>query len=327
MPEPYAKIIADSITDDGHRLVTVEAGCWRPVLAEQNTHRVLSRNSASMRAIPVQKILDRFRDDPMLPAEWGAERPGMQQGPPLEGLALAEAHILWGDLHDYTAERIQRYLDENPLKDADGNDIEGATRLHKGLLNRWMEVGLQQVQIITGTQWDGYFWQRCHAAADKNIRLMAEAIQEAVAKSEPTLLPKDWWHLPYFGASGGFEDDWDRLKEWCVANVDGIEEWEGYYEARKWAKKVSAGRCARVSLLNQDGRRDIENDLLLYDRLADRSDDPVNPPHASPLEHVATPWPYNQQYVLLPNNKSMGPLPRLGNFVGWRQMRHDELAF
>lgn len=332
MPEPYAKVIADSITEGGHRLTTVEALCWRPVLAEQNTHRVLSRNSASSRAIPIGKNLDRFRDDPMLPAEWGAERPGMQQGPPLEGLALADAHALWGDLHDYTAERIQQYLDEHPLKDENGKDIEGATRLHKGLLNRWLEVGLQQVQIISGTQWDGYFWQRCHEDADANIRLMAEAIQEAIAASEPRVLAEGEWHLPYFGESGnGFVDDWERCLDHAMADNPDVTDAADPVVVGL-ARKISAGRCARVSHMNQAGRRDIADDLRLYERLADRSGDPTNPPHASPLEHVATPWAENEQYVAIPpghprSGEIMGPLPRLGNFTGWLQMRHAELAF
>jgi hypothetical protein len=45
------------------------------------------------------------------------------------------------------------------------------------------------------------------------------------------------------------------------------------------------------------------------------------------LEHVATPWPENVAYVTMPNGMTMGPLPRLGNFVGWWQARHEELAF
>lgn len=329
MPEPYAKVIADSITEGGHRLITVEAGCWRPVLAEQNTHRVLSRNSASSRAIPIEKNLRRFRDEFFWPAEWGSEKPGMQTGPPLEGTDRDEAIALWYRLQDSVHDLVKEYVTEHPLKDEHGDDIEGAVRLHKSLLNRWLEVGLQQVQIITGTQWDGYFWQRCHEHADKNIRLMAEAIQEVVAKSEPRVLHEGEWHLPYFAESGGFEDDWDSI--YALESQPG-DQTSALPSASEIAKQISAGRCARVSHMNQAGKRDLADDLRLYERLADRSEDPTDPPHASPLEHVATPWGDNVQYVTIPpghprSGTVMGPLPRLGNFVGWLQMRHAELAF
>lgn len=318
MTQPSAKVIADSITADGQRLTTVEAVCWRPVLAEQNTHRVFSRNSASSRAIPIAKNLERFYNDFAYPAQWGSEQGGMQTGPPLEGDDLKDALALWEGLASIVHARISRYVQAHPLVDDFDNKIEGAFRLHKSLLNRWLEVGLWQTQIITGTAWDGYFWQRCHAAADANIRLMAEAIQDAVAKSEPALLAPGEWHMPYFGVAGGFEDDWPMV----LRHVDA----EGG-SPFALAKRISAGRCARVSAMNQDKQRDIADDLRLYDRLADRSEDPTDPPHASPLEHIATPWPENVQYVTMPNGKTMGPLPRLGNFVGFWQMRHEELAF
>jgi hypothetical protein len=337
MPEPSARVIADSISEQGYRLTTVEAVCWRPVLAEQNTHRSLSRNSASSRAIPIQKNLDRFIKDFMYPAEWGAERPGMQPGPSLDGDDLWYAELLWDDIAGTVASRIRAYLHEHPLRDDDGKDIPGATRLHKSLLNRWLEVGLSQTQIITGTSWDGYFWQRCHHAADPNIRLMAEAIRDAMDKSEPVLLRPGEWHLPYFGENGGFDDDHVHVLEKLMKDADAAED-RGRFEALRLhrkkhpafieaAKQISAGRCARVSLLNQSGKRDIEDDLRLYVRLADRSDDPKDPPHASPLEHIATPWADNAQMVTMPNGKVMGPLPKLGNLTGWWQMRHEELMF
>ena len=49
----------------------------RYVLAELNTHRMFSRNSASSRAIPVAKQIQRVLKDPYLPVEWGKNKPGM----------------------------------------------------------------------------------------------------------------------------------------------------------------------------------------------------------------------------------------------------------
>jgi hypothetical protein len=54
------KILADSVAwHGGERLTTFEVTFPRIVLAEFNTHRMLSRNSASSRAIPVEKMLTR----------------------------------------------------------------------------------------------------------------------------------------------------------------------------------------------------------------------------------------------------------------------------
>ena len=66
--------------------------------------------------------------------------------------------------------------------------------------------------------------------------------------------------------------------------------------------KVSAGRCARVSYLTHDGRRDPAADIELHDRLLESG-------HMSPLEHPA---------------KALGPADRdvfHGNIRGWVSYR------
>ncbi len=47
-----AKVIADSVSPEGIRMTTMEIEYPRFILAELNTHRMLSKNSASSRAIP-----------------------------------------------------------------------------------------------------------------------------------------------------------------------------------------------------------------------------------------------------------------------------------
>src|ERR1019366_3675940 len=89
MTEASAKIVLDSISPAGYRLTTFEVVFWRPVLAEVNTHRAFSRNSASSRAIPVKKTLDRIRNDLAYPVIWASEQPGMQGGEEIEQVAMA----------------------------------------------------------------------------------------------------------------------------------------------------------------------------------------------------------------------------------------------
>lgn len=312
-----ARVIADSITEEGHRLTTFEATSWRPVLAEQNTHCVLARNSASSRAIPVGKQLDRFfnsiGDNPIV---WPREKKGMQGGGELEGRDRSDAIGLWYELSDYVGHAIEEYVEMHP---------DPETRLHKSLLNRWLEVGLWQTQIITATQWDGYFWQRVHKDAEPHIRAMALAIQEAREKSAPRLLLPGGWHLPYWGPNGGHESDWPDAHEQGPKDVGRYEFQQAVLEI---AKQCSAARCARVSYLTQSGTRDLTEDLRLYNNLTSNRVGSEDPPHASPLEHVCTPWAENVHYVDVPGTDiTMGPLPRLGKMVGWLQLRHQVLGF
>jgi len=51
-----AKVIADSVCPKGVRMTTMEIEYPRFILAELNTHRMLSKNSASSRAIPVKAM-------------------------------------------------------------------------------------------------------------------------------------------------------------------------------------------------------------------------------------------------------------------------------
>ena len=55
-----ANVICDSINEQGVRLTTFEIEYPRFILAELNTHRQLSRNSSSSRAIPIQNILHSY---------------------------------------------------------------------------------------------------------------------------------------------------------------------------------------------------------------------------------------------------------------------------
>lgn len=316
MTEASAKIIADSITETGNRLITFEATCWRPVLSEQNTHCVLSRNSASSRAIPVNKQLDKFIDDFASPIVWPREQSGMQGGNNLEGQSLNDAQKLWEKMASYTHMSIQNYVNKHP----DAKD-----RLHKSMLNRWLEIGLWQTQIISATQWDGYFWQRCHEDAEPHIRAMALEMKNAADNSTPILLRPGQWHKPYWAENGGHKSDWDDAA--IVANKKTYEFCYFTDPIEEIAKQCSVSRCARVSYLTQSGVRDLTDDLTLYERLTSNRIGSDNPPHASPLEHVATPWSANIQYVTMPNGKSMGPLPKLGKFVGWLQLRHGVLEF
>src|SRR6266487_328300 len=71
---PGARVLLDSVSPTGNRVTTMEVVMHRFILAEFNTHRAFSRNSASSRATPYKKIRDKVFSDPAFPVSWPAER-------------------------------------------------------------------------------------------------------------------------------------------------------------------------------------------------------------------------------------------------------------
>lgn len=275
-----ARIITDSISPAGVRLTTIEVTFHRFVLAEFNTHRVFSRNSASSRAIPVEKQLKRVTFDPAFPLEWASEQPGMQGGTELEGDALDDAKKLFTDVWASTIDKIGAYLEARPDK---------SERLHKSLVNRLLEPFMWHTVVVTATEWDGFWHQRCSPLAQPEIRAAAEAmLHDAYEASIPVPLGYGDWHLPFI------QDDERELDV-------------------ETQKQISVGRCARVSYLTHDGRRDHSEDVALYTRLVE-----ADPMHASPLEHVATPC-----FTCSDSQFDFDHHQHLGNFRGWRQLRHQ----
>lgn len=303
---PSAKIVADSIAPSGHRLTTFELEFHRFVLAEFNTHRVFSRNSASSRAIPVAKQLARASEDPAFPIKWPAEQPGMQGGSELEGWDLEAAQGAFRSFQDETTSNIQHYLqavaDQYGLSwDSEDPDEIAELKshtLHKSLLNRLIEPIMWHKVIVTAAEYENFYRQRVSPLAQPEIEVAAAAMQ-ALMESEPVELAYDDWHTPYISD-----------EEKAAHDVEII-------------KRVSVARCARVSYLTHDGVRDIEVDLGLYEKLVS-----ADPPHWSPTEHVAVPDPDNvfnvyEYHEEIGDAVPAGQVPILGNFVGFRQMRHE----
>jgi thymidylate synthase ThyX len=73
-----AKIVADSLNPQGDRLTTFIVTFPRIILAEFNTHRMFSRNSASSRAIPFDKMVKSVQENPFIPIVWQKDHKGMQ---------------------------------------------------------------------------------------------------------------------------------------------------------------------------------------------------------------------------------------------------------
>lgn len=293
-----AKVLADSISPAGHRLTTLEATFPRFVLAEFNTHRVFSRNSASSRAIPIAKQLRRVLEDPYVPIEFGSNQPGMQAGPALGGAKEAAAEREWLRARDDAVRRVLGLVTDPDV--AGGGDllevlqrVEEATRsrarpsewlnVHKQVANRLLEPFMWHTVIVTATEWENFWNLRCHPDAQPEIRLIAERMRDATEASEPVEIAEGEWHLPLVRPE-------DREQ---VASIEDLI-------------KISAGRCARVSYLTHAGKRDLDADIQLHDRLLESG-------HMSPLEHPARPL----------TGEELETSEWSGNFRGWFSYRKN----
>lgn len=302
-----AKIIEDSISPEGVRLTTFQITCHRFVLAEMNTHRTLSRNSASSRAIPLTKQLKRVMETPALPLKWAGEQRGMQGGDEIED--IEEAEELWLAARDASVKMA--------------GSLGFDHHVHKSIANRLLEPFMWHTIVVTATAWRNFFDQRCSSLAQPEIKAVADLMNEAYVESDPSWLAEGQWHLPYIDEETRDEVR-SRYLEYGPERID-----------RELAP-ISAARCARVSYLTQEGKRDIAEDLRLYDRLTERQKDTIaehDPIHWSPLEHVATPWGWNRQEGCIHFGQDedvdedtytcirLDHLPRIGNLLGWRSLR------
>lgn len=258
------KVIADSISQYGDRLTTMQLKFPRFILPEFSTHRVFSKNASSSRAIPVAKILEQVRADYAQPIHWGKNQPGMQASEELDQPAKVRVQSLWAEAAHAACDIAEKMMNEG---------------VHKQVANRILE-SYQHIHVIaSATEWDNFFALRDHPDAQPEIQHLARLMKQAKSDSKPQLLTAGQWHLPYVSAEERNQYPLDTLK------------------------MISAARCCRVSYLLHDGSNpSVEKDLELCMKLMKS-----RPIHASPFEHVATPH--------------SGTV--LGNFKGWRQLRHE----
>lgn len=171
------KIIADSVSPAGARITTLQVTFPRFVLAEMNTHRAFSRNYESSRAMSVERMIERVKNDPVIPVRWTAAARGMGNTDEVTDCRRAEKN--WrGALHDalYHVEALSK------------------RGIHKNIANRLLEPFSWVTGVITATDWENFFTLRCHADAQPEIRVIAEMMREAYTASTPT---EDDIHLPY----------------------------------------------------------------------------------------------------------------------------------
>lgn len=299
-----AKIIADSKNEFGQRLTTFVLIFPRIVLAEFNTHRMFSRNSASSRAIPFKKMLKMVQEDPFIPIKWMKEHPGMQ------GVEYFPSEA---NKDDYSS----KYFIEHWLNARDGAmehaEFLSSKGLTKQLCNRLLEPFMWHTVIVTASEWENFFALRAHEAAEIHIQELAHRMLEQYNLHAPKLLKAGEWHIPF-----GDTIDEGRLLKVFKAGSGPMNKIEARIQ-------IATARCARVSYLNFEGKDDYEADIELYNKL-------LSSGHMSPFEHCAKAmneneyiWHFKRQKGYYPNGDSTGVKAIeegwSGNFRGFIQYR------
>lgn len=303
-----AKILADSINPQGDRLTTMEIVMPRIVLAEFNTHRLFSRNSASSRAIPFNKMVKMVEENPFIPLAVQYDHKGMQ-GTSYFNERDYEAFVAsWLNARDFAIRSAQQL------------HSQGAT---KQLCNRLLEPFMYHKVIVTSSEWENFFklrtpsyvvnwypsnrpeavepsqatfmskkdaiemtegecknwtekdWRESNISqADIHIQAVAECMWDVMSGSTPKKLQPGEYHLPFGDGIDLSHSSFDSFKH---ADRGLTNE-----ELQQLMIKVSVARCARISYetLGDNPKIDYEADIRLHDILVESG-------HASPTEHVA----------------------------------------
>lgn len=253
----------------------------RWIHAELMTHRVFSRNAASSRAIPVEKLIDDIVKDPAMPIHWGKNQRGMQ--------ALEECNMpVWLRSHwDANHRQLRRedawlYAMHYAIEVARAFDTAG---YHKQVVNRLLEPFAHITVVVSATEWDNFLQLRDHPDAEPHIRMLARKIRECLEdESTIQILSPGEWHLP-------FVREEDRCVEVVEQDVDHYPSDRELFVTSLVTQqvpledliKLSVARCASTSYKTVEGfDMTLKRAKGLHDKLL--AADPI---HASPAEHVA----------------------------------------
>lgn len=162
---------------------TFELEYPRFIHSEFMTHRMLSKNSASSRAIPVEKMLEQVRNDPAMPCYWGLNQSGMQSAEEPSEDVKQELIQQWKQAANSAADSVENLL--------------AVANLHKQTVNRLLEP-FQIIKVVcTGTEWNNFFALRMHQDAQPEIHLLAQKMHQSMQGFTPKILNEGEWHLPY----------------------------------------------------------------------------------------------------------------------------------
>lgn len=269
-------------------LWTFELTYPRYIHSEFMTHRVFSRNASSSRAIPVRRVIEQVRENPVMPPKVFMNQKGMVGETEADEVTTTAFHVLWEEAAD------------NACKTAEMMERLG---IHKQHVNRILEPFQFIKVIVTATEWYNFFALRLAPDAQPEIRQLARVIYDEmdryrnkeVGVLEVSIPRKD---CPDIFARMGADKVHTIVSLPYITDEDIKEIGKDNY---RQLMKISAARCARVSYNNHDGSKpDLEKDMKLYDHLYEGR-------HLSPMEHACIQDPDYRKYA---------------NLNGWKSLRY-----
>lgn len=285
-----ARVVAKSKSAHSDTVITTwEYDAPKCILAELNTHNILVKNAQSSRAVPVKKVIEQIRNNPVTPVHWGSNQAGMVAGEEIDNKVRVPRYVekiledgsIFYEKKYITVTRDygwNEWANMNSLY-AEGFDDAG---YHKQVPNRPMEAFVMVRGVITGTEIDNFFHLRYHKDADPYIQELARCMWEAYEQAETEVLYEGQWHTPYYG-----EGYWKSNGSHTYGGTD----LDIKRHTLEFALKCSAAACGQVSYRKLDLSEETVD--RVWDRLM--TGDII---HASVTGHQATPMkePYNEHW-------------------------------
>ena len=314
-----AEIVAHSLSPQGDELISVLYTFPRIILAEVNTHRMLSKNTSSSRAIPFKKMVEAVQENPFIPIAWQKQHSGMQ------GIEYFEN----------TKQLTEDWTTASKIALKEAKKLHDGAGITKQLTNRLLEPFMWTTMLITGSKegWNNFFklrnpvyevghntfkskkevldyysddpnfpelrrysdldWLKINKGqAEIHMMALAECIYDAVNESTPKQLKAGEWHIPFEDKIPLFDKknpDEEGLY-WTIK----AQEPAGRYSMpddlskreKEYKVKISTAMSAHTSytIVGGEAVKSYEKWIELHDKLI-----AYDPPHSSPMEHCARP--------------------------------------
>jgi hypothetical protein len=297
---------------DPRRLITIIGRLPRPVLAELNTHRDFTRNSASSRARSVKATIAEVMENAYIPL-FTVNRKGMS-GPFASEAVQAEAaeiyraardsavghalQLLLGSkmpAHITTPQEAAASWEElvdfyyKHIYTPDGEVVDGVTSIHKQNVNRLLEPFLWHEVLLTSSKWSNFLELRDHDEAQGEIHAFARLVREALEVSTPQVRPL---HAPFVEVPAEVPTSFAELRPLLM---------------------LSATEAAQISYKDKSSSAKTTATSALGERL-------LSMKHLSPFEHVAF---AEEAYLSLEDEGlPQGALLRSNFSSDWVQLRH-----
>ena len=297
------EIIADSVSPQRDRLTTFKVTYPRIIHAEMCRHRMMSRNTASSRAIPFEKMVKDVQEDPFIPIAWQKNHKGMQGSEYLTGLDRDQCEFEWLSARDGAVEQAQQLNMINTTKQLCNRLLEPfvwttelITTSEEGLMNffelrcpKYKLFGLGSGPQKSRKDWlrhmqfssslhplqypktEEEWWSISESSAEIHIQKIAEMMFDCYNESKPKTLQSGEWHIPYGDISMSILEQQElSFKFPTIKSKEDLK------------CRIATARAARISYttLGDNPKIDYEADIKLHDRLLESK-------HLSCFEHNA----------------------------------------